>query len=52
MTTLLTLGIPGDSVTAVIMGSFYLHGLMPGPTFLMTSPNTSRSIIWFLVVGM
>ena len=48
MTTLLTLGIPGDSVSAVILGSFYLHGLLPGPTF-MIEPSTSQ--YFSLVVG-
>ncbi len=52
LTTLLTLGIPGDSVTAVILGSFYLHGLIPGPLFLSTNPEYFRMIIWFLVFGM
>lgn len=27
----LALGIPGDAVTAVILGAFMLHGLAPGP---------------------
>ncbi len=52
VTTLLTLGIPGDSVTAVILGSFYLHGLIPGPNFMSQSPEYFRLIIIFLVIGM
>jgi putative tricarboxylic transport membrane protein len=28
---LLSLGIPGDSVTAVLIGAFILHGVQPGP---------------------
>ena len=28
---MLTLGIPGDSTTAAIMGGFMVHGLRPGP---------------------
>lgn len=28
---LLTLGVPGDIVTAVLMGAFQYHGLAPGP---------------------
>lgn len=31
---LLTLGIPGDSVTAVIFGVLLIHGLVPGPGLL------------------
>ena len=29
---LLTLGIPGDGVTALLLGAFVLHGIQPGPT--------------------
>ena len=28
---LLTIGIPGDIITAVIMGAFMIQGLIPGP---------------------
>ncbi len=31
---LLTMGIPGDAVTAIIFGVLLLHGLVPGPTLL------------------
>ncbi|MFN2352257.1 MAG: tripartite tricarboxylate transporter permease [Kiritimatiellia bacterium] len=31
MIPLLSLGIPGDSVTAVLIGAFILHGIQPGP---------------------
>lgn len=51
LTTMLTLGIPGDSVTAIILGSFYLHGLLPGPTFMLTEKHYFYLIVGFLVVG-
>jgi putative tricarboxylic transport membrane protein len=31
---LLTLGIPGDKVTAILLGAFVAHGLRPGPQLL------------------
>ena len=31
MIPLLTLGIPGDAVTALLLGSLMVHGLTPGP---------------------
>jgi putative tricarboxylic transport membrane protein len=31
MTTMLTLGIPGDAVTAILIGALLTHGLQPGP---------------------
>lgn len=34
---LLTLGIPGDSVTAIIFGVLLIHGLVPGPALLTTN---------------
>jgi putative tricarboxylic transport membrane protein len=49
--TMLTLGIPGDSVTAVIMGSFYLHGLLPGPTFQINHPQYFYPIVGFIIIG-
>lgn len=36
---LLTLGIPGDAVTAVLIGAFMIHGLQPGPLLFQKSPN-------------
>jgi putative tricarboxylic transport membrane protein len=34
---LLTLGIPGDPITAVMIGAFLVHGLVPGPTLFVDS---------------
>jgi len=36
---MLTLGIPGDAVTAIIIGAFVIHGLNPGPTLMIQSPE-------------
>lgn len=51
LTTMLTLGIPGDSITAVILGSFYMHGLLPGPTFMMREIQYFYYILIFLGIG-
>lgn len=51
LTTMLTLGIPGDSITAVIIGSFYMHGLLPGPTFMITEKIYFYYILIFLAIG-
>lgn len=37
MTTMLALGIPGDAVTAILIGAFILHGLTPGPMLYKTN---------------
>jgi len=34
---LLTMGIPGDAVTAIIFGVLLIHGLVPGPALLSTN---------------
>ncbi|MDO5057640.1 MAG: tripartite tricarboxylate transporter permease [Lautropia sp.] len=42
---MLTLGIPGDAVTAVIIGALYIHGLKPGPLLMVETPD----LFWFVV---
>lgn len=36
---MMTLGIPGDSVTAALMGGLIIHGLRPGPALFSDSPE-------------
>ena len=36
---LLALGVPGDAVTAVILGILTIHGVQPGPSFLTNNPQ-------------
>lgn len=45
MIPLLTLGIPGDGVTALLLGAFILHGIQPGPTMFVKQGVTAYSII-------
>jgi putative tricarboxylic transport membrane protein len=42
---MMTLGIPGDAVTAVIIGAMYIHGLKPGPLLMIETPH----LFWFTV---
>ena len=42
---MLTLGIPGDAVTAVFIGALFIHGLKPGPMLMIDSPH----MFWFMV---
>lgn len=51
LATMLVLGIPGDSITAVILGSFYMHGLLPGPTFFLEQPAYFTMIVQLLLIG-
>lgn len=41
---LLTLGIPGDLPTAILLGAFLLHGLIPGPLLFQEHPNEVYSL--------
>ncbi|MBW1667575.1 MAG: tripartite tricarboxylate transporter permease [Deltaproteobacteria bacterium] len=41
---LLTLGIPGDPMTAVILGAFLVHGISPGPLLFEKNPEFISSI--------
>ena len=47
MIPLLALGIPGDVITAIILGAFMIHGLRPGPLLFVEN----LSIIYALFIG-
>lgn len=42
---MMTLGIPGDAVTAVLIGALIIHGLRPGPMLMREQPE----FFWFVV---
>jgi putative tricarboxylic transport membrane protein len=60
MTPLLALGIPGDAVTAVLIGAFIIHGIVPGPMMYTANPEMVSAIfigmllanIMILIIGM
>jgi putative tricarboxylic transport membrane protein len=45
---MLTLGIPGDGVTAILIGALTVHGLNPGPELFDTRPD----LVYGLFVGL
>ncbi len=45
MIPMLTLGIPGDGVTALLLGAFVLHGITPGPTMFTKQGVMAYTII-------
>lgn len=59
MVPLLTLGIPGDNVTAILLGAFVAQGLRPGPQLFTEQGATVFAILiamvfanlLFLVIG-
>lgn len=48
---MLTLGIPGDSVTAIIIGALYIHGLKPGPMLMIETPHLFWMIVCLLALS-
>lgn len=44
MIPLLTLGVPGDSVTAVLIGAFMIQGLQPGPLLFVKNADLVYAI--------
>lgn len=57
---LLSLGIPGDPQTAVLLGALMIHGLAPGPTLFKMRPDFISiiylgnifSILFFTIMGL
>ncbi len=60
MTTMMTLGIPGDSVTAILIGSLTMYGMQPGIKMFTENAKFTTQImslmvlanIAFLIVGL
>ena len=48
---LLALGIPGDVITAVIIGAFMVHNLQPGPMMFLTSPDIIYGLFMGLIIS-
>ncbi|TYC58298.1 C4-dicarboxylate ABC transporter permease [Rhodobacterales bacterium] len=48
---MMTLGIPGDSITAVLIGVLLLHGLRPGPGLFENQPELILTIYSALFVA-
>jgi putative tricarboxylic transport membrane protein len=48
MTTMLTLGIPGDAPSAILIGALLIHGVQPGPLLFRDHQALVFSIIFLL----
>ncbi len=51
MVPLLTLGIPGDNVTAILLGAFVAQGLRPGPELFETQGSIVFAILIIMVLA-
>ena len=50
MIPMLTLGVPGDGATAILMGAFMLHGMVPGPSLFAEQGNILYAIMIGLII--
>ena len=44
----ISLGIPGSSSTAVLLGGLMAHGIMPGPSLMIEHAKVAYTLIWAL----
>src|SRR5262245_15984413 len=51
MIPLLSLGIPGNPVTALLLGALVIQGIQPGPLFMTQRPDLFWGVIASLYVG-
>jgi putative tricarboxylic transport membrane protein len=48
---LLTLGLPANVITALLLGAFLIHGVTPGPQILQTHPGVFWGVVTSMYVG-
>lgn len=48
---MLSLGIPGDGTTAILLGVFMIYGIVPGPTMFTTQMNVLAPMFISLLVS-
>lgn len=51
MIPLLTLGIPGDTVTAILLSAFTIQGFSPGPLFFFQQSDLIHAIFLIILVS-
>jgi TctA family transporter len=47
----LSLGIPGDPVMAIMLGVMMVHGILPGPNVIQSSPDLFWGLVVSFVIG-
>jgi putative tricarboxylic transport membrane protein len=51
LVTIMAFGIPGDAVTAVMLGALTIHGIQPGPLFISQEPKLAYGIFAAYVIA-
>lgn len=47
----LVFGIPGDSITAIVIGVLYMKNLNPGPTLFTTNPQNIYAVFLLFIIA-
>lgn len=47
----LVFGIPGDSITAVVIGVLYMKGMNPGPTMFLNNPQNIYAVFIIFILA-
>lgn len=51
VTTTMALGVPGDSVMAVMIGSMMIWGIQPGPSLFSSRPDLVSSLVTIMLIA-
>lgn len=51
MIPMLTFGIPGDTITAILLGAFMVQGLRPGPRLMIDNAEIMYGILASMLIG-
>jgi putative tricarboxylic transport membrane protein len=47
----LVFGIPGDTITAIVIGVLFIHGLNPGPTLFIFNPQNIYAVFLIFILA-
>ncbi len=47
----LVFGIPGDTITAIVIGVLFIHGLNPGPTLFINEPQNIYAVFVIFIIA-
>jgi putative tricarboxylic transport membrane protein len=47
----ISLGIPGSSATAILLGGLMIHGIMPGPTLMTEYAGVTYTLLWAILLS-
>lgn len=51
LTTMMALGLPGDAVTAILIGAFIIYGVQPGPIMFRDHANFVYMVITLMLLA-